>query len=67
MQEKSNCVGFNEVIWLIIMEIKMLMKNGLHPYDIKKPWRRHRRKCTKYKKCHGKMISICSKQHLSNI
>ena len=32
-----------------------------------RPRRRHRHKCTKYKKCLAGMVSICMKQHLSNI
>ena len=43
----------------------MIMKNRSHPQDINRPWHRHRNKYTKSKSCHGKMISICNKQHLS--
>ena len=32
--------------------MKMAMKNRSHQYDINRPWRKHRHKYTKSKKCH---------------
>ena len=34
LQINKKCACFNEIIWLIIMKIKMKMKNGSHRFDI---------------------------------
>ena len=47
--------------------MKMVMKTRSYPEEKNRPWLRHRHKYSKSKKCHGKMISTCNKQHLSNI
>ena len=54
-------------IRLIIIKIKMKMKNRSQRYDINRPRSTHGHKYIKYKKCLSMMILICIKQHLSNI
>ena len=64
---KTKYVCLNEVIWLMIMKIRLKMKNRLHRYDINIPRFRHVHKYTKYKMCLSMIMVICIKQHLSNI
>ena len=42
------------------------MKNRSHRYDINRPSSTHEHKYRKYKKCLSMMMTICTKQHLSN-
>ena len=57
--QKTN-VRFNEIIWLIIMKMKIEMKKWSHKYDLNTTWLRHGYEYT--------MISVvCNKQHLNNI
>ena len=66
-KQKNKCFCIHEIIWLIIMKMKVKMKNRLHRYYINRPWCRHGHEYTKYKKCLGMMMLICIKQYLSNI
>ena len=59
---KNRCFCFNEIIWLIVMKMRLTMKNR---YNINKTRSRHGQKCTKYKIC--TMMVLQNKQHLSNI
>ena len=52
---------------LIIMKLKMTMKNRLHRYDLNRPRSRHGHKYNKYKKCLSMMMLLCIKQLLSSI
>ena len=58
---------FNEMVRLILMKMRLKMKNRLHEYDINKPRRRHGHKYAKYKMCLSMTMIVCTKQHLSNI
>ena len=64
---KKKYVYFNEVIWLMAMQIRLNMKNRSSRYDINRSRCRHGHKYTKYKICLDIMMVICIKQHLSNI
>ena len=66
-KQRNKCVCIHEIIQLIIMKMKMKMKNGSHRYDINRPGSKNRYKCSEYKKCLSMMMLICTKQHLSNI
>ena len=50
-------------LWLIVMKMRLKMRNGSHRYDIDRTKPRYRHKYTIYKIC----LSMCNKQHLSNI
>ena len=63
---KNICVCFNEIVWLIIMKIKLKMKHRSHRYDINKTRLRHGYKYAKYKICLSMMVMYNS-QHLSSI
>ena len=52
---------------LIIMKMKIKLKNGSHRYDINRPRSRNGHKYSKYKKFLSMMMLICIKQNLSNI
>ena len=52
---------------LIIMKMKMTMKNRSHKYNINRPRIRLGHKYSKYKKCLSKLMLICITQHVSNI
>ena len=43
---KNKCVCFNEVIWLMTMNIGLKIKNRSQRYDINKPRPRHEHKAT---------------------
>ena len=51
---------------MIMMKMRLKMKNSLHKYEINKPRPRHGHKYTKHKICDNRMMVICIKQHLSN-
>ena len=57
----------HEIIRVIMMKMKMKMKNGSHRYDKIRPKSRHGHKYSKYKKCLNMMMLLCIKQHLRNI
>ena len=57
----------NEIIWLMIMQMRLQVKNRIHRYNINWPRPRHGRRYTRYKICLSIMMVICIKQHLSNI
>ena len=60
-------VCIHEIIRLIIMKLKMKMKNRSHRYDIKRLRPRHGHKYSKYKKYLSMMMLLCIKQYLTNI
>ena len=64
---KHKCACFNEIMWLIIMKIRLKMKDGSHRCDINRTRSRHGHKYTKNKMCLSMMMVMCSKQHVSNI
>ena len=51
-----------ETIQLIIMTMKMKMKNRSHIYDINRPRSRHGRKYSKYKNCLVMMMLLCKRK-----
>ena len=55
------------MIWLILMKMRLKIKNRSHRYDINKLRPRHGHKYTKCKMCFSMMMIVCTKQHLSNI
>ena len=69
LKKKANnkCVCIHVIMRLIIMKVKLKMKNRSHRYSINRPRTRHGHKYTKYKKCLIMMTAICIKQHVSNI
>ena len=64
---KNKCVCFNEIIWLIVMKMRLKMKIRSHRCDINRIRQRHEHKYTKCKMCLTTMMVMCSKQHQSNI
>ena len=64
---KNKRVRFNEIIWLIILKMRVKMKNRSKRYDINSttPW--HGYKYTKYKMCPSRLMIMGNKQHLSTI
>ena len=58
---------FNDVIELMVMKMRLKMKNISQKYDINRPRPRHGPNYTKYKMCLSIMMVICIKQHLTNI
>ena len=52
---ENMCVCFNKIIWLMIMKMRLAMKN------------RFGHKCTKYKMCFSMMMVMCNKQHVSHM
>ena len=66
-KQNNKYVCIHEIIRLIIMKMKMKIKNGSHRYDINRPRSRHEHKYSKYKKCLNIMMLLCIKQYLSNI
>ena len=58
-KQKNKCVCIHEIIGLIIMKVKMKMKNRLHRYVINRPRSRHEHKYSKYKKFLSMMMLIC--------
>ena len=66
-KQENKCVCIQKIIQLIIMKIKMNMKNGSHRHDINKPRSRHGRKYKKYKKRITMMMLKCAKHYLSKL
>ena len=64
---KNKCTCFNDIIWLIIMKIRLKMNNRSHRYDINRTRPRYSYNYTKYKICLSMMMIMCNKQHLSYI
>ena len=67
MKSKNKCFCIHEIKWLIMMEMKMKMKNRSHRHDIKRPTSKHAYKHSTSKKCLSMIMVICIKEHLSNI
>ena len=62
-QKMSNMRNGPEIVNpCVVMKIKMILKKRLHRCGIKRGRSRH--KYSKYKKCLGTIIFICTKQHL---
>ena len=61
-KQKNMCVCIHQIIRVIMMKIRMKMKNRSHRYDINRP--KYTNKYTKYL---SMTMLTCSKQHLSNI
>ena len=57
---KNKCVCFNEIVWLIIMKMRLKIKNGSHRYDINRTGPIHGHKYTKYKMLQYMEISPCT-------
>ena len=66
-KQKNVRICIHEIIRLILMKKKAIMKNRSHRYDINRLRSRHGRKCSKCKKSLNIMTLWCIKQHLSNI
>ena len=49
------------------MKVRLKVENRSHWYDINRPRHRHEHKYTKYKMCLSIAMSVCIKQHFSNI
>ena len=64
-KQKNNCVRVHKIMRLIIMKMKMKIKNRSHRYDINRPRSRYGHKYSRYKKCVSMMMLICIKHHLS--
>ena len=66
-KQKNKCIWIHEIMQLIIIKIKMKLKNRSHRYDINSHRSRHGHEYRKYKKCLTMVMLVCIKQHLSNI
>ena len=66
-KQNNKCVCINEIIRLIIVKMKLKMKNRSHRYDVNRYRPIHGHKYNKYKKYLSMMMLICIMQHLSNI
>ena len=72
-KQNNKCACINEIIRLIIVQMKLKMKSRSHRYDINRHRPSHGHKYNKYKKCLSMMMLmmlmmlICIMQHLSNI
>ena len=66
-KRKNSCVCIHQVMWLIIMKMKMEVNISSHVYDINRPRSWHGHKYSKWKKCLSIMMLVCIKEHLSNI
>ena len=64
---KNKLVCFNEVVWLIVMKMRLKMKNESHRRNINRTRPRHGCKCTKYDVCLNMKMVICNKQPLRNV
>ena len=64
---KNKCVCFNEIMRLIVVKMRLKMKNGSHIYDINRTRSRRGHKYTKYQMCISMMMVMCNKQYLRNI
>ena len=64
---KNKCACFNENIWLILMKMRVKLKNRSHRYNMKKINPRHGYGNNKYKIRLSMIMVMCNKQHLSNI
>ena len=61
-KQKNKCVCIHQIIQLIIMKMKVKMKNRSHRYDNKRPWSRDGHKdVSKCKKCLILMMLMCVK------
>ena len=49
-KQKNMCVCIHEIIRVIMMKMRMKMKNRSHRYDINRPKSRHGQKYSKYTK-----------------
>ena len=66
-KQRNNSVCNHEIIQLIIMKMKMEIKDRSHRYDINRPRSRYGHKYINYKMYLIMTIFICIKQHLRNI
>ena len=63
-KQKNKCVSTREITQLIIMKMKMKVKNKSHRYDINRPRSRHGKKYSKYRTCLITALLMCIKQPL---
>ena len=66
-KQKNKCVFIHNIMRLIILKMKMKVKNRSHRYDINRPRSRKEHRYSKYKKRLSTMMLKCIKQRLSNI
>ena len=59
-KQKIKCVCIHEIIHLIMMKMRIIMKSRSHRYDINRP----KLRSNKYKKCLNMILLIRIKQHL---
>ena len=60
-KQKNKCVCIHQIIQLIIMKMKVKMKNRSHRYDNNRPCSRDGHKDSKCRKCLIFMILMCVK------
>ena len=65
--QKTKYACLNKAISLMTRKRRLKMKKRSFRYDITRPRPRHGHKYTIYKMCLSLMMTICIKQHLSNI
>ena len=53
---KNKCAYLNEIMWLIIMKMRLKIKTESQRYDINSTRPRHGHKCTEYKICLSMMM-----------
>ena len=66
-KQKNKFFSIHEIMRLIMIKMKMKMKNGSPRYNINRPRSRYGYKCIEYKKCLSMMMVICIEQPLSSI
>ena len=66
-KQKNKSICIYEIKRLIIMNMKVKMKNRSHRYDTSRPRSRHGPKYGKCEECLFMMLLIYPNQHLSNI
>ena len=64
---KNKCVCLNKIMWLIIMKMRLKMKNGSHRYDVNRTRPRNRHKYSKHKMFFSMIMVMCNRQRLSSI
>ena len=55
---KKECVCFNDIGQLNIIQLRLKMKNGSRKYNVNRARPRHGHKYTKYNMCLGMMMVI---------
>ena len=66
-KQKDMNLCIHKIIRLIIMKMRIKIKNRSHRYEMNIPRSRHNHRYSKYKKCLCMVMHLCMKQHKSNM